>query len=392
MNLLDACIIGLLATALWFGLHRPLIRQVLITVVTIVSLAIVTVAYSRLAFLTEQSGVRALVLVLLVFAVGFLLYDMLLSAAAHFGLKKKHLKHISWQGVCSAVLAAVTVSVAAWPTSAILSTSRLPYIGQQTQSSFILTSLNQAGTVPQIFTEIAHIIEPFSSPQVFAGSEPLFQSSDGAIASDQFSQLDTTTSKARNSILKVQSWGCGSTSVGSGILVRNSIIVTNAHVVMGATRVSVQNSEGTYAARVISFDPQRDIAVLQTTKVFEAAPLAFTAKRYPAGSVGATLGYPGGSLAISDAILLKELAAEGLDIYGTQKIVREIYVVRGSVSPGSSGGALLAADGAVIGLVFGHSTVQNRTGYALTADQVIPAVDAAISQNQAASTGACGSA
>jgi S1-C subfamily serine protease len=66
-----------------------------------------------------------------------------------------------------------------------------------------------------------------------------------------------------------------------------------------------------------------------------------------------------------------------------------VYAVRGTVLPGNSGGPLLRPDGFVLGMVFGADDEAEATGYALTADELRPAMEAAFSSPRAVDTGTC---
>ena len=69
----------------------------------------------------------------------------------------------------------------------------------------------------------------------------------------------------------------------------------------------------------------------------------------------------------------------GLDIYGRERVVREIYSLATTVQPGNSGGPLLDTEGRVVGVIFAKSLEDDATGYALTLAEAKPVLDAATS-------------
>jgi S1-C subfamily serine protease len=84
-----------------------------------------------------------------------------------------------------------------------------------------------------------------------------------------------------------------------------------------------------------------------------------------------------------------EVTALGDDIYGDAGVERRVYAVRGTVLPGNSGGPLLRPDGLVLGMVFGTDDEAESTGYALTADELRPAIASAFASPRAVGTGSC---
>lgn len=166
-------------------------------------------------------------------------------------------------------------------------------------------------------------------------------------------------------------------------------IVTNAHVVAGADRIAVQ-SRGVgvaHAARLIAFDPRRDVAVLQVDGL-DADPLP-TAGRLDRGDPAVLTGYPGnGPYTQTPARVQQTLTATGLDIYSRHVTARDIYALRAIVRPGDSGGPLFNDAGKVAGMVFARSTSDPDTGYALTLHEVRPVLQDSAA-GKTVSTGQC---
>lgn len=200
-----------------------------------------------------------------------------------------------------------------------------------------------------------------------------------AVATAAASVLRVTTDAPR----------CVSDAVGSGWVVAPQRVVTNAHVVAGSTQVSVQvTGRGPhFAATVVGFDPDLDLAVLAVPGL-PSTPL-------PRGDTTGqesvvALGFPGGGdYTVSPSRIRGTLRVDGQDIHGGAGMVREVHAVRGTVRPGNSGGPLLDTDGAVVGTVFAGSTVDPQTYYALTDDATAGWLDRASGLNTAVSTQGC---
>ena len=175
--------------------------------------------------------------------------------------------------------------------------------------------------------------------------------------------------RASASIVKVRADAltCDQQHEGSGWVVAPHRIVTNAHVVAGATRTRVQvGGEGARLdATVVAFDPDLDLAILDVPEL-RAAPLP-VAGPLPVGSDVVVAGFPlDGGFTVRAARVRGTITAGGDDIYDRRPTRREVYSVAGTVQPGNSGGPLLTTDGKVAGTVFARSVVDTQTGYVLT--------------------------
>jgi S1-C subfamily serine protease len=396
MSLLDAVLLVLFVLTVFYGRKRAPLKQLVSIIGLISGLILAVLAYKQLSFITEQSGMRVLILVLLVFGIGFLTYDICLHVGAAvfskgeaFSKAKKRQQLPMASQVASVVVGVAGVTILAWLMTAILNGSQIPFVRQQVDRSFVVSTLDSIAQPPAPFREVAHLLGPFSAPRVFVGQEPEF---DKNVASAQNSaSLDAATQQAKASVVKVIAWGCGSTSVGSGSVVSGSLVVTNAHVVAGADRISFQAQNGAYTLSPVFFDPKLDIAVLRSASGLTEKPLQFNTSEASNGTVASIIGYPGGGdLVSSSAVVVSTMKARGYDIYGSSEVTRQIYALRGQVVPGNSGGPLIDTSGQILGIVFGHSTTQASTGYALPSTRVATAVQVAEKQGSTVvSTGSC---
>jgi S1-C subfamily serine protease len=193
----------------------------------------------------------------------------------------------------------------------------------------------------------------------------------------------------RRSIVKVTGEACNQIQDGSGWVESRGIVVTNAHVVAGERATSVIDSAGdSHPAVVIDFDSVRDIAVLSVPGL--TAP-GLSLAIGSVGDEGAVYGHPlGGALKAAPARIGEEIVAVGTNIYRTSNSRRHVYVLAAVLAPGDSGGALVNRSGAVVGVAFAIDPGRKGTSYALTNEEVQPALDAATSKAGAvADTGAC---
>ncbi len=87
--------------------------------------------------------------------------------------------------------------------------------------------------------------------------------------------------------------------------------------------------------------------------------------------------------------MLEEIRAAGRNIYGTKRVVRDVYEVHADIVPGNSGGPLVGKDGRVVGIVFAESTSYNHVGYALISDHLDRTISQAANRNRTVGTGTC---
>jgi S1-C subfamily serine protease len=191
----------------------------------------------------------------------------------------------------------------------------------------------------------------------------------------------------RRSIVKVTGNACHQIQDGSGWVASPGIVVTNAHVVAGERSTTVVDANGSQrAAIVVDFDPVRDLAVLSVPRL-QDPPL--TIATGSTGEEGAVYGHPGGGpLQVAPARIGEEIVAVGTDIYRTSTSRRHVFVLAAALAPGDSGGALVNRDGAVIGVAFAIDPGRKGTSYALTTQEVRPALSAAAT-GTLADTGSC---
>jgi S1-C subfamily serine protease len=160
--------------------------------------------------------------------------------------------------------------------------------------------------------------------------------------------------------------------------------------VAGADRVtvSVRGTGRERAARVVAFDPRRDVAVLDVGDL--TAPVLGQGPPLDAGAAAALAGFPGDDgLWVGAARVRDVLRARGADIYGSATVSRQIYSLRAQVRRGASGGPVLDPRGEVVGMVFATSLDDPDTGYALTLDEVAPTLRLGAHATRTVSAGAC---
>src|SRR4029079_5358874 len=177
---------------------------------------------------------------------------------------------------------------------------------------------------------------------------------------------------------RVTTRACDSQVTGTAFLVSPGYLVTNAHVVAGASTIRVTSAAGTDDATVGMCAPTLDLALLRVPQLQQPV-LRFATATPERGSVGAAIGYAGGGpMVVLPAAVADYCDATRRDIYGKDRVTRRILELRAEVEPGDSGGPLVLEDGTVGGLVFAESRTDPEVGYAMSpvavADRIGPSI------------------
>lgn len=292
--------------------------------------------------------------------------------------------------VGGATLGAIQALLIVWLTGGLLAQGPLPRFAEAAGTSTVVRTLSTILPPPtQFAVELRAWLDDSGLPDVFIGFEPLpappvERPGDAAAEAIAAGSLAST--------VKVAAATCGVSSLGTGFVVRADYILTNAHVVAGATDrgIRVGTTDGRLLDAVpVLFDPELDVALLHVEGLgLRALPLAATDPGR--GSVGATLGFPnGGPLIVLAAAVAGRYSATGYDIYRDAQVQRDILELRAAIERGDSGGPFVLSDGTVGGIVFAEARTNPDVGYALSPTAVARAIAGGLGQVAPVDTGHC---
>ena len=274
-------------------------------------------------------------------------------------------------GVGGAVANAVAVLIVAWVAASVLGASSSPLVTSAIRDSRLLGAVQRTmpDTTPAWFSGATSALTPGGCPLF---STPFYTASPAAVATPPGDRAPAAApAAAKRSTVKVEGVVGTQGREGSGFVYAREHVMTNAHVVAGIDEPTVQigGVGRTYEARVVLFDPQKDVAVLYVPGL--KAPVLRFDDDAERGDSAVVAGYPqDGDLNLQAATVANRVRATGQNIYNDGTATREIYSIRSTVRPGNSGGPLLTTDGRVFGVVFARSTSDAETGYVLTVDEV----------------------
>ncbi len=169
---------------------------------------------------------------------------------------------------------------------------------------------------------------------------------------------------------------------GSGFIVRkDGIILTNAHVISGATKVLVKLTDRReFSAKVLGVDSRTDIAVIK----IEAADLpVVTLGSSETVKVGQWVVAIGAPFGFENSVTSGIVSAKSRSVPGDDSAVPFIQTDV-AVNPGNSGGPLFDLQGAVIGI---NSQIYSRSGGYQGISFAIPIETALNVQKQILQTG-----
>lgn len=243
---------------------------------------------------------------------------------------------------------------------------------------------DRAPTPPDSIETLRRIVGDQPFPEVFVGMRP------APVTGPPPGSLplpEAVLDQVRASTVNVEAVACGRIQEGSGFTSVDGIVVTNAHVVAGASEVRVLDPTGARtAATVVHFDGARDLALLDVPGLGQR-PLPLGGAEV--GDEAAVFGHPGGQdqLRIAPAGIQERITAVGRDIHGDGQVSRQVFVLAAELAQGDSGAALVDPAGNVVGVAFAIAPDRPQTAYALTVDELEAAL--AAPRSASAGTGAC---
>ncbi len=264
--------------------------------------------------------------------------------------------------VFAAVVSAVVTSALCFGIFAVCFSSFASNGSQKPASNVLSVTGNQEGGIKNTATTLQG--GQMSIPDIYDKLSP-------AVVS-----INSTTASTNTHLL-----GNGASSSGSGvILTADGYIVTNNHVIDGASIITVKTTANqSFDAQVIGADERTDLAVLKVK----------SDKELPYAELGDSSTLRVGDMALAIGNPLQEALASTLTV-GYISAINRTMVIDGkqmtmlqtdaAINPGNSGGALINIYGQVIGINTAKSTGYDveGLGFAIPVNEVISVVESII--------------
>ncbi len=180
--------------------------------------------------------------------------------------------------------------------------------------------------------------------------------------------------------------------LGSGVIYReDGYIVTNNHVVEGASTVEVAFADGTTEdGEVVGTDPTTDLAVIRVDRSALPAATFDDGRRLAVGQLAVAIGSPSGFQSTVTSGVLSAVGREfPADLTGgrQESALVDLLQTDAAISPGNSGGALVDRDGDIIGINVAYlppnETGAEGIGFAIPSYTVVSVADQLIESGAA---------
>lgn len=179
----------------------------------------------------------------------------------------------------------------------------------------------------------------------------------------------------------------GAEAAGTGmILTPNGEVLTNNHVIEGATSITVvrPTTGQHFKARVLGVDPSKDIALLKLEGAHNLPTVTLGNSNavklgQPVVAIGNALDLKGTPTVTSGVISNLDRSITAQDPLGNTEHLTGLFQTDAPISPGNSGGPLSNAAGQVIGIDTAAATGSssepaNNIGFAIPIDHAIPII------------------
>lgn len=167
-----------------------------------------------------------------------------------------------------------------------------------------------------------------------------------------------------------------SPGLGSGFITRSDgVIITNAHVVAGASKMSVMLRDGTtYPAKVLGVDDQNDLAVIKIDARNLPVVTLGNSDSLLIGEWALAIGNPYGFVLgnTEPSVTAGVISATGRNLIGQTEgggVYLDMIQTDAAINPGNSGGPLVDAAGEVIGV---NSSIYTPSGGSVGLGFAIP--------------------
>jgi S1-C subfamily serine protease len=293
--------------------------------------------------------------------------------------------------LAGAAISLLAVVMVAWLVAIPLSKGDSEWLAGAVRRSVVLNAIDKV--MPEkaraLTDSLRETVDTNGFPDVFDGLVPTRVRD--VPAPDSKLARSSVVVNAQKSVVKVlgSAPSCSRRIEGSGFVYAPEHVLTNAHVVAGTRGVAIEVVGDRHVARVVMYDPERDLAVLYVPGL-TAPALPFAKSEANTNADAIVLGFPLDGPYNAQAARIRDVGAiTGPDIYNDERVTREVYTIRGLVRSGNSGGPLITKEGQVLGVIFAAAADDQNTGFAVTVDEASSVINTGATRTAGTGTGAC---
>ena len=221
-----------------------------------------------------------------------------------------------------------------------------------------------AAPLPTRKSEIVQVVEKVSPSVVNISAEAILRRRP-TIFDDFFFGFDNRPRQRR------------SQSLGSGAIIDpKGIILTNDHVVSGASKITAMTKAGVeFECDVVGSDSDNDLAVLRVKKPSGALPAIHLGSSSDL-MIGETIIAIGNPFGLSNTVTAGVVSATGRSVKGENEHAYTDFIqTDASINPGNSGGPLVNVDGDMVGVATAIIGGAQGIGFAIPIDRARRIVD-----------------
>ena len=246
-------------------------------------------------------------------------------------------------------------------------------------SAALLSATLASGGTALVVSQLMPAATP-APTQAAASAAPAPSAATTSTTTIETTDLTAIVASARESVVTITADGVSTngfapgqqtTGIGSGlILTSNGYILTNRHVVEGATTLSVQLLDGrTFPASVVKILSDNDLALVKVDATGLSAATIGDSTRIQVGETAIAIGSPLGTY--TETVTRGIVSGLGREVTVGDEVTRQRTTLKNliqtdaAINPGNSGGPLLDGKGAVIGINTAVATSAQGLGFAI---------------------------